>query len=281
MDAVDFLLLSLRFVEREREKKRIVQFVSIIAVNSARENMSKYNKEAFNISFFSSSSLIISFITSEHLKFIFISHQRYLIMYIYLDQIELPIRRIRLQGLGPFFFSFLFLLLSLPSTTLTDRTKSFFRSSVVKGHESITIQHECPSLVYFSRCAMIQSDEKHRCVWIHCLLLSLILHFAASQTCQNDIPDFFYNVSSAGPLFDQSVYTITTSNFSVGSPINTTVFTFNIRPQTDYTRPSFVSSSATGRALNNTAGIITIQSSDPSFIVYPLSNGSYVLNTNT
>ena len=129
---------------------------------------------------------------------------------------------------------------------------------------------------------MIQSDEKHRLLLlfllIHCFI---IINQVQSQVCQNDIPDFFYNVSFAGPIFDQGVYTITTSNFSVLSPINTTVFTFNVRPQTDYTRLSFVPTSASGRSLNYTSGIIDVQSSDSSFIVYPLSNGSYVLNTNT
>ncbi|CAF2958903.1 unnamed protein product [Rotaria sp. Silwood2] len=128
---------------------------------------------------------------------------------------------------------------------------------------------------------MIQSDVQHRYLLIHCLFIFLLITLTSSQICQNDIPDFFYNVSFAGPLFDQSIYTITTSNFSVLSPIGTTVFTFNVQPRTDYTRPSFVSTSVTGRALNILPGIITVSSSDPSFIVNNLSNGSYALVTNT
>lgn len=128
---------------------------------------------------------------------------------------------------------------------------------------------------------MIQSNETPRFLWIHCLFLLLLFQLTSTQICQNDIPDFFYNVSFAGPLFDQSVYTISVSNFSVASPNGTTVFTFNVRPQTDFTRPSFVSTSVSGRALNNTPGIITVTSTDPSFAVVTLANGSYALVTNT
>jgi hypothetical protein len=128
---------------------------------------------------------------------------------------------------------------------------------------------------------MIQSDEKHRLLLIHCLFLFLLINLTSTQICQNNIPDFFYNVSFVGPIFDQAVYTITTSNFSVSSPNGTTVFTFNVQPQTGYTRPSFVSTSVSGRALNNTPGIITVTSSNPNFAVVPLANGSYALVTNT
>lgn len=128
---------------------------------------------------------------------------------------------------------------------------------------------------------MIQSDQHHRYLLIHCLFIFLLINLTSTQICQNDIPDFFYNVSFAGPLFDQSVYTITISNFSVLSPIGTTVFTFNVLPQTIYTRPSFVLTSVSGRALNLTSGIITVTSSDSSFAVNTLSNGSYALVTNT
>lgn len=129
---------------------------------------------------------------------------------------------------------------------------------------------------------MIQSDEKHRYLLIHCIFIFLLLiNLTTTQICQNDIPDFFYNVSSTGPLFDQSIYTITTSNFSVASPNGTTVFTFNVQPQTIYSRPSFVSTSVSGRALNYTSGILTVTSSNPSFAVTTLANGSYALVTNT
>ena len=74
---------------------------------------------------------------------------------------------------------------------------------------------------------------------------------------------------------------MTISNFFVTSPINTTVFTFNVQPQTDYTRPNFVSKSVSGRALNITPGVIQVTSSDPSFAVIKLANGSYTLVTNT
>jgi hypothetical protein len=88
-------------------------------------------------------------------------------------------------------------------------------------------------------------------------------------------------VNFAGPLFDQAVYTITTSNFSVSSPNGTIVFTFNVQPQTVYTRSSFILTSVSGRALNNTPGIITVTSSNPNFAVVTLANGSYALVTNT
>lgn len=129
---------------------------------------------------------------------------------------------------------------------------------------------------------MIQSDQHHRFLLIHCFLIPLLLvNFSSAQVCQNDIADFFYNTSFAGPIFDQSVYTITVSNFSVASPNGTTVFTFNVQPQTDLTRPSFVSTSVSGRALNFTGGTIGVTSSNPNFAVTTLSNGSYALVTNT
>ncbi|CAF3869414.1 unnamed protein product [Adineta steineri] len=128
---------------------------------------------------------------------------------------------------------------------------------------------------------MIQSDHHHRFLLIHCLFIFLLINLTSAQICQNDIPDFFYNVSFTGPIFDQSVYTITVQNFSVLSPNDTTVFNFNVRPATIYSRPSFVSTSVTGRALNLTSGIITVVSTDPSFAVTTLSNGSYALVTNT
>ncbi|CAF3632426.1 unnamed protein product [Rotaria socialis] len=128
---------------------------------------------------------------------------------------------------------------------------------------------------------MIQSDVQHRYLLIHCLFLFLLINLSSTQVCQTDIPDFFYNVSFAGPLFDQTTYTSLPTYFSVGSPIGTTVFTFNVQPQTINTRPSFVSTAVTGRALNLVGGIITVTSSNPSFIVTTLSNGSYALVTNT
>ncbi|CAF4542144.1 unnamed protein product, partial [Didymodactylos carnosus] len=65
-------------------------------------------------------------------------------------------------------------------------------------------------------------------------------------------------------------------NFSVASPIGTSVFTFNVQPQTSTTKTSF----ATSRALNNVAGV-SITATDPNFSVIQLSNGSYQLNTAT
>lgn len=128
---------------------------------------------------------------------------------------------------------------------------------------------------------MIQSDEHHRSLLIHCLYIFILINLSSTQICQNDIPDFFYNVSFAGPIFDQTVYTITTSNFSVSSPLSTTLFTFNVLPRTDYTRPSFVPTSVTGRSLNIIPKNITVTSTNPSFAVTSLPNGSYALVTNT
>ena len=67
----------------------------------------------------------------------------------------------------------------------------------------------------------------------------MFINLSSAHVCQSDIPDLFYNANLAGPLFDQSMYTITTSIFSVLSPIGTTVLTFNVQPQTIYTWPSF------------------------------------------
>ncbi|CAF1053785.1 unnamed protein product [Adineta ricciae] len=130
----------------------------------------------------------------------------------------------------------------------------------------------------FKMPAMLLSTK---CNHVLIVYLTIQLNLAIGQICQNDIPDFFYNVNSAGPLFDQSVYTVNAFNFSGTSPNGTTVFTFNVQPQTDFTRPSFVSTSVTGRALNLTQGVITVTSSNPNFTVTTLSNGSYALVSNT
>jgi len=132
----------------------------------------------------------------------------------------------------------------------------------------------------FSRITMIYSN-KYLLFPYAIILIIFQSDLISGQICQNDIPDFFYNVSFAGPIFDQSVYTNTTSNLSVLSPNGTIIFTFNVQPQTIYTRPSFVSTSVIGRILNNPLGIVTVTTSDPSFAVTTLSNGSYALVTNT
>jgi hypothetical protein len=132
---------------------------------------------------------------------------------------------------------------------------------------------------------MIQSDHHRRqslLLSIHCFsILLLLLPQVSTQICQNDIPDFFYNVSFAGPIFDQGVYAIQTPRLSVNAPLSTTVFSFTVRPQNDSTRPSFISTSISGRALNNSVGILSVTSSDPSFRVQSYSNGTYSLLTNT
>jgi hypothetical protein len=134
----------------------------------------------------------------------------------------------------------------------------------------------------FSRNIMIYSNKNYQYLLFPYFIILTIFQsdLITGQICQNDIPDFFVSFNFAGPLFDQSVYTTSTSNFSVLSPNGTTVFTFNVQPQTISTRPSFLSTSVTGRALNITPGIITVTSSHPSFAVINLSNGSYALVTN-
>ena len=107
------------------------------------------------------------------------------------------------------------------------------------------------------------------------ILIAIQLNLVIGQTCQNDIPDFFYKANFAGPLFDQSAYMVT------ASPNDTRFFTFNVRPQTDSNRPSFFSTSVTGRGLNLTQGVITVTSGNRNFTVTTLSNGSYALVTNT
>lgn len=64
---------------------------------------------------------------------------------------------------------------------------------------------------------------------------------------------------------------------------DTKLFTFNVKPQTDYTRPSFIPSTATVRALIETSENISVTSSDPSFVVRPENStaGVYSLFTNT
>ena len=128
---------------------------------------------------------------------------------------------------------------------------------------------------------MIQSDQQHRFLLIHCLGLLLFIIPTYGQICQNDIPDFFYNVSFAGPVFDQSVYVLTASNFSVASPNRTIVFPFSLTRQSIFTRPSFVPTSVSGRALNNTPNLISVTSSDSSFAVASLGNDAFNLVTNT
>ena len=128
---------------------------------------------------------------------------------------------------------------------------------------------------------MIQPNQQHRYLLIHCVFLFTLVHFTSAQVCQNDVPDFFYNVSFVGPLFDQSVYTVITSNFSVSSSNGTVVFPFKLQPQSSFTRPSFVPTSVTGRALNNTAGIVRVSSTNPSFGAALQPDGSYNLITTT
>jgi hypothetical protein len=130
---------------------------------------------------------------------------------------------------------------------------------------------------------MFYSSKDHQWLSFYYLTIFAIiqLNSITEQICQNDIPDFFYNVNFAGPLFDQGVYKVTASKLSVLSPNGTTVFIFTVQPQTIYTRPSFISTSVSGRALNLTSSMITVTSSNPSFAVTTLSNGSYALVTNT
>lgn len=128
---------------------------------------------------------------------------------------------------------------------------------------------------------MIQPDQQHRFSLIHCLFVLLLITETSAQICQNDVPDFFYNVSFAGPLFDQTVYVLTASNFSVASPNRTTVFPFSLRRQTDFSRPSFVPTTVTGRALNNIPNITEVNTDNPSFSVVSLGNDNYNLVTNT
>jgi hypothetical protein len=127
---------------------------------------------------------------------------------------------------------------------------------------------------------MIQSDPSYRYVLISCLCLLVTVDLTIGQVCQKDVPDFFHNVNLAGPVFDQSVYVISVDNFSVGSPLRTTVFQFAVQPQSNATQPSFVLPRTTARALNITPGIITVTSSDPSFAVVPLTDNTFNLVTN-
>ncbi len=120
---------------------------------------------------------------------------------------------------------------------------------------------------------MIYANKNYQFLLFPYLIILTIFQsdLIIGQACQNDIRDFF--VSFHKPT--------STPKFSVSSPNGTTVFTFNVQPETIYTRPSFVSTSVTGRSLNNTPGIITVTSSNPSFAVTTLANGSYALVTNT
>ncbi|CAF2615731.1 unnamed protein product [Rotaria sp. Silwood2] len=77
-------------------------------------------------------------------------------------------------------------------------------------------------------------------------------------------------------MFDQPVYTVTTSNFSIVSPINTTLFTFSLQPQTQNTIPGYIS---LARALNIVADI-RVTWTDSAFLIEKLSNFSYRVATN-
>ncbi|CAF0872431.1 unnamed protein product [Adineta steineri] len=107
------------------------------------------------------------------------------------------------------------------------------------------------------------------------------INFTSGQLCQNDIPDFFYNISFAGPLFNQTVYT-SHSDLSVAIPNDTTVFQFTVRSRTIYDRPSYISTNFTSRILRQTETNIDVTSSDPSFIVKKDDslNDTYSLVTN-
>ncbi|CAF3673561.1 unnamed protein product [Rotaria sordida] len=112
------------------------------------------------------------------------------------------------------------------------------------------------------------------------LLFILFINRISGQICENNIADFFYNVNFAGPFFDQTVYTIL-SNFSVTTPYNTQIFTFIVKPQTIYNRPSFIPITVNNRTLDMTSRNIIVTSSHPSFTVVNLANDSYALVTNT
>ncbi|CAF4544432.1 unnamed protein product [Rotaria socialis] len=103
------------------------------------------------------------------------------------------------------------------------------------------------------------------------LLISVEFLVVLSQSSQGDIADLFYDVNFNGPLFNQPVYTVTTSNFTIASPINTTLFIFNLQPQSIFTLPSYV---LAARSLNSIAEIgVTL--SDSTFRADFISNFTY------
>ncbi|CAF3600129.1 unnamed protein product [Rotaria sp. Silwood1] len=106
------------------------------------------------------------------------------------------------------------------------------------------------------------------------IIINLIL--VSAQVVQGNIADLFYYANFNGPIFDQPVYKLTASNFSISSPINTTLFTFSLEPQTQNTVPGYIS---LGRTLDNVADI-RVTLSDTAFLIEKLSNFSYRVATN-
>jgi hypothetical protein len=77
-------------------------------------------------------------------------------------------------------------------------------------------------------------------------------------------------------VFDQSVY-VETLNKS--SPNGTTVFTFSVRSELIYTRPSYAASLAIGTNPNVVLGNLTVTSDHSDFTVEINNNGTYRLVT--
>ncbi|CAF1025815.1 unnamed protein product [Rotaria sordida] len=105
---------------------------------------------------------------------------------------------------------------------------------------------------------------------------SLLIILVSTQVVQRNIPDLFYYANFNGPIFDQPVYKVTASNFSIVSPINTTLFIFSLEPQTQNTIPTYV---PLNRALNSVADI-QVTWADTTFFIEKLSNFSYRVATN-
>ncbi|CAF2072701.1 unnamed protein product [Rotaria magnacalcarata] len=110
-----------------------------------------------------------------------------------------------------------------------------------------------------------------RVVFSIVLLISVEFLVVLSQSSRGDVADLFYDANFNGPLFDQPVYTVTTPNFTISSPINTTLFIFNLQPQSIFTLPSYV---LAARSLNNIAKI-SVTLSDSTFRADFISNFTY------
>lgn len=78
-----------------------------------------------------------------------------------------------------------------------------------------------------------------------------------------------------GPIFDQPVYT--KYNLPISTPINQPILNFSIRPQTNYTRPSFNAAIIQTRALSTESVNITITTSDSTFDILHINDYNYSL----
>ena len=134
---------------------------------------------------------------------------------------------------------------------------------------------------FLFRWTTMSTDRKFRCSLLYSLLLFVLTNgqTTSDQSCQANLTDYFvrepfvdrwmnvvtlfslqYRVNSAGPFFDQSVYTKRISIRDLQNRNGTQLFNFTVLPQTIDLRPSFPVDLPTGYQID-------VTSSHPKFDV--------------